>query len=379
MNNIIISTEASCIIFLLIFLYGVVFEDNRKDMKKNIYCMITITVIFSLACDICFNSFLREMVGTRTYHLFMSISVILSAIQTVLFPYYILEHINHIQKTSFWYAHIVTLVNVIGTAVAFSVVIVDSLFFTKNIEYSYMFVYFLQCCITATALFYMLTFVILKRRLFGTHDAVAFVIYLVIPCIATVIECIDSRLAFSYASPAISLAIVYVLFQSKEVNQARMREEILNRVSNMDALTGLKNRRSFETFISSLDGEVNMGTMFCDLNGLKETNDHLGHAEGDRLIISFSEMLLKFFGTENSYRISGDEFVVILCDVEEEDFNKRVEEFKAVVTKNNQLSALGSAYGQENAAMELIAKAESEMYSDKEYYYYVCGKERRTR
>lgn len=53
-----------------------------------------------------------------------------------------------------------------------------------------------------------------------------------------------------------------------------------------------------------------------DLNGLKEINDKIGHIAGDTLIITASYALQEIF-LDNSYRVGGDEFVVIGQDVSE--------------------------------------------------------------
>ena len=49
-----------------------------------------------------------------------------------------------------------------------------------------------------------------------------------------------------------------------------------------------------------------------DLDNFKLLNDKKGHAQGDKLLVLFSERLVQSFGQENCYRIGGDEFVVLL-------------------------------------------------------------------
>lgn len=59
-----------------------------------------------------------------------------------------------------------------------------------------------------------------------------------------------------------------------------------------------------------------LGVIYLDLNGLKEINDKIGHIAGDTLIITASYALQEIF-LDNSYRVGGDEFVVIGQDVSE--------------------------------------------------------------
>ncbi|XWX63936.1 GGDEF domain-containing protein [Desulfitobacterium sp. AusDCA] len=55
-----------------------------------------------------------------------------------------------------------------------------------------------------------------------------------------------------------------------------------------------------------------------DIDKLKYVNDNYGHAEGDKLIISFAEIMTKSFReTDIVSRIGGDEFTAILYDADE--------------------------------------------------------------
>lgn len=88
----------------------------------------------------------------------------------------------------------------------------------------------------------------------------------------------------------------------------------LRRMAYEDILTGLPNRASFDREARQIDTEgVRYGMISLDLNGLKETNDTLGHATGDRLLSSFGKLLKEVFGDVGfCARTGGDEFVVIL-------------------------------------------------------------------
>jgi len=58
------------------------------------------------------------------------------------------------------------------------------------------------------------------------------------------------------------------------------------------------------------------GILTFDLNNLKQTNDSLGHEYGDKLIITFANLLAQTFSDYGTVgRTGGDEFVVLLPDV----------------------------------------------------------------
>ena len=91
-----------------------------------------------------------------------------------------------------------------------------------------------------------------------------------------------------------------------------------------DALTGLSNRGECEMILDRLSKEHKRFTIISmDMDNLKHVNDTLGHAEGDRMLSGFAEILgACFAGCELIGRMGGDEFIVILtgddCDRAEE-------------------------------------------------------------
>ena len=89
-------------------------------------------------------------------------------------------------------------------------------------------------------------------------------------------------------------------------------------LANQDALTGVASRFAFERAIEYLEGSEgcrveSLGVAWMDLDGFKNINDTLGHSEGDRLLITFSQHLSSALGRADSlFRTGGDEFVLLL-------------------------------------------------------------------
>lgn len=100
---------------------------------------------------------------------------------------------------------------------------------------------------------------------------------------------------------------------------AAMVEEELAAVhsATTDPLTGISNRRGFETVAAKtfalatrLGGPVSL--LVFDLDGFKPINDTLGHAVGDRALVDFAQTLVKTFRDADVIaRLGGDEFVVL--------------------------------------------------------------------
>lgn len=81
-----------------------------------------------------------------------------------------------------------------------------------------------------------------------------------------------------------------------------------------DALTGLPNRAAFEANFASLEAQpLNSWAMFViDLDNLKTVNDVFGHKAGDQLIRIAGERISQAMAPDVTYRIDGDEFLVIV-------------------------------------------------------------------
>lgn len=88
--------------------------------------------------------------------------------------------------------------------------------------------------------------------------------------------------------------------------------------ANQDPLTGLKNRRVFDTEIAREQARfvrynIKSSLVVMDLNGLKSINDTWGHDVGDRAIRLFSNGLQQVLrDTDQAFRFGGDEFCAIL-------------------------------------------------------------------
>jgi diguanylate cyclase (GGDEF)-like protein len=102
----------------------------------------------------------------------------------------------------------------------------------------------------------------------------------------------------------------------KAAREDRVKEELV-RLARRDDLTGLLNRRGLLEQGAILvraaqRGQLRIGVVLCDLDGLKEINDVYGHADGDMAIRSLARALEDGFRQSDVVaRLGGDEFAVI--------------------------------------------------------------------
>ena len=164
----------------------------------------------------------------------------------------------------------------------------------------------------------------------------------------------------------------------------RMAEQELSAVqlATTDELTKISNRRGFETLATHalnvcLRMERPATVLFFDLNGFKAVNDNFGHAEGDRALVTFSEVLIHAMRTSDVVgRLGGDEFVVLLTSATAIETEMILGRMREDLTRRNQEANRGYDIQFSVGAIEfdlethkdihgVLAAADSAMYADK--------------
>ncbi len=109
-----------------------------------------------------------------------------------------------------------------------------------------------------------------------------------------------------------------------DVTEKRALEEELEYQARHDALTGLLNRREFETRLQRmLTSAIKAGEehvlMYVDLDQFKLVNDTCGHSAGDELLKQLTQLFRETLrGSDVLARLGGDEFGILLpgCHIE---------------------------------------------------------------
>lgn len=119
--------------------------------------------------------------------------------------------------------------------------------------------------------------------------------------------------------------LLIMLTNHRYMSRRSMESELR---ANTDTMTGLKNKHAFIEREKELDAHIRDGLVrdfalvVCDVNGLKQINDTLGHKAGDECIINAGKMIGEIFQHSPVFRIGGDEFAAILTG---RDYNMRSE------------------------------------------------------
>jgi diguanylate cyclase (GGDEF)-like protein len=131
----------------------------------------------------------------------------------------------------------------------------------------------------------------------------------------------------------------------------------LTNYSYFDQMTEVCNRHGLDALLKNRDNSISTGLVLCDLNGLKALNDTKGHVEGDRFILSLSNLLSKLFGDNRVFRMGGDEFLIMIDGGTQEQLDATVADLKKRFAEAKISVAVGG-----------IWKAPGEFFFDRAYY-----------
>ena len=153
--------------------------------------------------------------------------------------------------------------------------------------------------------------------------------------------------------------------------ERRESHTMLEKLSFEDTLTEVFNRNKFNHDVENLKVLKldNVGIAYFDINGLKLINDTKGHVEGDRIIKAAAKTIKDVFPNK-TYRIGGDEFVVIDESFNEAEFNSHVENVLRGFSENGISVSVGVSWaGNTEHIEENLTSADNRMYERKKEYY----------
>jgi diguanylate cyclase (GGDEF)-like protein/PAS domain S-box-containing protein len=171
-----------------------------------------------------------------------------------------------------------------------------------------------------------------------------------------------------------------VLVIARDITALRNTAEQLRRASELDALTDLPNRRTFQAHLEgatfrAMRSAGKVGLLLLDLDHFKHVNDTSGHAAGDHLLKTFAERLRAAVRCGDFLaRLGGDEFAVVLEGVKEEGDliragNSILARLQAPISFEGRALSAGASIGgalyprDASTAHELFKNADTALYA----------------
>ena len=189
--------------------------------------------------------------------------------------------------------------------------------------------------------------------------------------------------AVDYISKPFSIPVVKARVRTHL--QLKQRTDMLEKMSMVDGLTGIANRRSFDQRLEHEWGRGkrngnHISLIMIDIDNFKAYNDNYGHGAGDECLRLVANAIQSSLSRSADFvgRYGGEEFVVLLPDCKEdgalkvsENIRRKVEELNIIHefsgTADHVTISLGfkSMRCEGNGRAELLHKADQAMYSAK--------------
>ncbi len=169
---------------------------------------------------------------------------------------------------------------------------------------------------------------------------------------------------------------------NKQNSKLSIAYDNLESSSNVDPLTQIFNRKKFNEIIQE---ELNIAQRYnseltiilMDLNKFKPINDTYGHDIGDKVLISFSQIIQNNIRkTDKLFRIGGDEFILVLPHTSKQNGLQLIEHLKeeleqSPIAVENNIIKISASYGIAQYGIdtqnieELMKVADTRMYEYK--------------
>ncbi|MBP5308804.1 MAG: sensor domain-containing diguanylate cyclase [Clostridia bacterium] len=149
------------------------------------------------------------------------------------------------------------------------------------------------------------------------------------------------KVLVSAIGATVCLVFVGLLKRRQSENNRKLRKtndllkaenEKLEKASLTDALTDARNRLAFRNDYDKFEN-YHIHMIMLDIDDFKQINDNYGHTVGDFVLKSFGRIITGIFGDEYSYRYGGDEFLIIVKDISEQEFNEKTEQLKKAINE----------------------------------------------
>ena len=173
-----------------------------------------------------------------------------------------------------------------------------------------------------------------------------------------------------------------MLMTLRDLTELRLRAE-LEQLATTDTLTGINNRRRFlalapDALQRAMRLHNPLALVMLDVDGLKHVNDTYGHAAGDQVLVTFSEVCKQHIRAIDVFaRVGGDEFVLLLPETTREEAYRVAERVRlALATRLLELdgqqyvvkfsAGIAGMVDASESLDALLARADLAMYRAKE-------------
>jgi len=189
------------------------------------------------------------------------------------------------------------------------------------------------------------------------QEIAIFLVFFLLPIVGMTVQIIDEHIQYSWNFIALSILVIFLFLESAD--------------GELDFLTKLFNRRSYENYVSQLiERNKAFQVVYIDLDKFKNINDIHGHLSGDKVLIEFARIIEQVFTNRSMLaRLGGDEYMIVIehkIDIEQTVVAIR----EAVKQGSDFVKELNFSYGFQRyepgmTVDELYAAVDAKMYQYK--------------
>tara|TARA_B100000674_G_scaffold316094_1_gene262993 strand:- start:6042 stop:7067 length:1026 start_codon:yes stop_codon:yes gene_type:complete len=148
----------------------------------------------------------------------------------------------------------------------------------------------------------------------------------------------------------------------KEVLRVRTELELVRRDALTDTLTGIANRKNFDTSLrdavtTTMESGAPLSLLMIDIDHFKDFNDNFGHRAGDGVLKAVARVLVSSTkGADTVARYGGEEFAIILPDTSAENAEKLANKLRQNVSNQHIINKkTGKDFGKLTVSIGLTA------------------------
>lgn len=176
----------------------------------------------------------------------------------------------------------------------------------------------------------------------------------------------------------IMIILICVFVAMMVLMNLRIRKNMrtLSQISYSDELTGINNRHMLRKGFEDLEGtQKHVSMLFIDFDHFKDINDKEGHDAGDEALRQGAAFFVSVFGKDSCFRYGGDEFLMLMVDIPNEEARAkaaRLKEFRKISFQGHEIpvSVSGGLASADCSSVEdlrtLIRMADDNLYHAKE-------------
>lgn len=141
------------------------------------------------------------------------------------------------------------------------------------------------------------------------------------------------------------IIIIYsIAHRSKALEDLRREKDYYKKLSAVDPLTLVGNRRSLDAKLEEeIDRSIRTGASVCfaliDVDKFKEVNSSIGHAEADNVLKAIADIIqASIRRSDHVYRFGGDEFAIVMVNTKAAKAVEVVQRINDTITSDGALN-----------------------------------------